>query len=170
MNELHFRDKSDWPQGPWINEPNKVHWIDEESGYDCLIRRTVCGALCGYVGIKENHSFYKKGHDLLNGGVAVHGRLSYSDLCQEDEKVTGICHLSENEDKVWWFGFDCDHGYDLLPCRRPQHIDAIHALYDTIDSLFNAELYANDQTYKDINYVKNEIKSLAKQLKELEKE
>lgn len=153
MKTLNFIEKSNWPDGPWKNEPDKVTWIDEETGLDCMARRAPSvGAWCGYVGIKEGHPLYGKSYsssEFLN--IIVHGDLSYSDYCQEEEKETGICHISEDDDKVYWIGFDCAHGSDVAPIMS-----------ETMSFLFP------DITYKDLEYVKNECKELARQLKEIE--
>ena len=57
--EYRFTDKSGWEQGAWQDEPDKVQWIDEETGLDCLIVRNPGGALCGYVGVAEGHSLFE---------------------------------------------------------------------------------------------------------------
>lgn len=59
-----------------------------------------------------------------------------------------ICHLvdDQEDDHVWWFGFDCAHCDDLAPGIR----------YST--SLMRG-------TYRDIEYVKAECRQLAQQLK-----
>ena len=36
---LNYIDKTDWPDGPWKLEPDKMLWIDEDTGYECLIKR-----------------------------------------------------------------------------------------------------------------------------------
>lgn len=47
-NHREYRtiDKTGWPIGQWTNEPDKVQWIDEATGLDCLIvRHRGCGHL-----------------------------------------------------------------------------------------------------------------------------
>lgn len=51
-------DKSQWDEGPWKSEPDKVQWIDDKTGLYCMIIRGPVGALCGYVGVPEGHPFY----------------------------------------------------------------------------------------------------------------
>lgn len=49
-------DKSDWGDGAWQSEPDKVQWRDEATGAPCLaLRAEVTGAWCGYVGIPKGH-------------------------------------------------------------------------------------------------------------------
>lgn len=57
--EYDFADKSSWDQGEWLNESDKVTWIDPETGYQCIILRSyVTGSLNGYVGIPIYHPAY----------------------------------------------------------------------------------------------------------------
>ena len=44
-------DKTGWGPGEWTDEPDKLQWVDEATGFDCLIVRNSLGALCGYVGV-----------------------------------------------------------------------------------------------------------------------
>lgn len=151
MKTLNFIDKSNWPDGPWKNEPDKVTWIDEETGLDCMARRAPSvGAWCGYVGIKEGHPLYGKNYvGCTEDDIVVHGGITYSAYCQEEEKETGICHITKDDDKIYWIGFDCAHFNDMSP-------------------LMPAMPFFSDITYKDLEYVKNECKELARQLKEIE--
>ncbi len=57
--EWHVEDKSDWGDGPWQNEPDKVQFMTKV-GLPALIVRNHGGALCGYVGIEPGHPFYGK--------------------------------------------------------------------------------------------------------------
>lgn len=59
-----------------------------------------------------------------------------------------ICHRPEpgEPDGVWWFGFDCAHSGDLSPRRE-------------FEPLFN------DGSYRDIEYVTEQVRSLAQQLR-----
>jgi len=76
-------------------------------------------------------------------------------------KATSICLHSDEPDETWWFGFDCAHAWDRCPkiealssslgLHYPQHTDP--------------ELKIG---YKNIAFVEDECRSLAKQLKELE--
>lgn len=154
-------DRSRWPKGPWDGEPDKVQWIDEATGLDCLIVRNGSGNLCGYVGVPEGHPFFLVGYsdcpppvkcdvealwcEHSPGHVTnVHGGLTYSNLC-----AGHICHVPEagRPDRVWWLGFDTAHSGDVTP-GYPESLRA---------------LFANG-TYKDVPYVKAECARLAEQL------
>lgn len=137
----HAIDKSEFGPGPWMDEPDKLQWTDEETGLPCLIVRNRMGALCGYVAVSEGHPDYRKPYDDVP--VDVHGGLSYADECQGS-----ICHVPEpgKPDNVWWLGFDCAHGGDLTPSSR--------------DLGFS---FDGDQ-YRDLAYVQSECRQLAAQL------
>jgi len=143
--EYHTMDKSEWARGPWDDEPDKKQWQDKATGYACMIRRNMVGALCGYVGVPEGHPDYGKDYDDV--GVTAHGGLNFAGHCQPGDESEALCHVVEEgeDDKVWWLGFDCSHCYDLMPASRP--------LFD-----------ASGDIYRDFPFVESEVESLALQL------
>jgi len=197
MSTIEYRtiDKSSWKPGPWKDEPDKVQWIDEETNLPCLIKRVdFSGHLCGYVGVGPTHPLHEKDYDYETMDLHVHGGITYNNSCQDasqeawtiqkkrfkeakreairfphgdsanycrkwasfidnyekwKEKAQSefICHIPEpgTSDDIWWFGFDCAHAGDGSPLQD----------------------YLRGE-YRDIEYVKENIKSLAKQLKALE--
>ncbi len=146
IKEYTTIDKSKWPKGEWNNEPDKVQWIDEKTGLDCLaVRQSWSGHWCGYVAVDSSHELYEKDYDLCD--VEVHGGLTFDGHCQnQDDESVGICHVTQDgrPDNVWWFGFDCAHSGDFLP-----HSDNLHGEYTS---------------YKNLKYVKKQCESLAAQL------
>lgn len=144
MREYRTIDKSEWRRGPWDNEPDKIQWEDESTGLPCLIVRNGIGALCGYVGISEGHPWFGVAWDDIPADI--HGGLTYSEHCHDSSnEEQGICHVpsSGEPDHVWWLGFDCAHSGDLVP-----HMG--------LRGLVSG-------TYRDIEYVKNEVSRLALQ-------
>lgn len=152
--------KAALPTGPWQDEPDKVQWYDETTGMACLIVRNHSGALCGYAGVEPRHPWHGIEYgSCIHGCVddwcdhrpesltEVHGGLTYSAGCQANGKV---CHVPAEgrPHDVWWFGFDCAHYLDVVPA------------YD----LLSPGLNAGGATYKDMDYVRAEVTSLAKQL------
>lgn len=146
-------DRAGWPEGPWDDEPDKISWTDELTGYPCLIVRNHLGGLCGYVAVNSDHPLYGLDYDSVD--VDVHGGLTYADKCQEtSSEAEGICHVPEpgQPEDVWWFGFDCVHGGDVAPYMLK----------------FDLPRYASEtETYKDVAYVAGEVWRLAKQLRDL---
>lgn len=165
-------DRAAWPDGPWTAEPDKVVWRDETTGLDCMVVRGPIGALCGYVGVKADHPWHRKGYSehigpddcaeyadgfgwcyehSPDGLVNVHGGLTFSDACHEDgDRATSICHLADDGQPVWWFGFDCAHVGDLHPYDQKYHRPHVRSL-----------------TYRDLPYVVAEVRGLAAQLAEV---
>jgi hypothetical protein len=48
------------PSGPWDNEPDFMEFVHKDTGYTIVIRRNGVGALCGYVGIDEDHLLHRR--------------------------------------------------------------------------------------------------------------
>lgn len=167
MDTKEYRtiDKSDWGDGPWQDEPDKIQFTDEATGLPCLIVRVAwSGHLCGYVGLSEGHpAFGVEYSDVRRAApdddgdewIDVHGGLTFSDLCQPgDGESRGICHVpGEGEpDHVWWLGFDCAHSGDLGPASAARNKDnPIFARHDW-------------ETYRTVGYVKHHCAKLAQQL------
>lgn len=95
----------------------------------------------------------------------VHGGLSYA---SNNNPL-----FRDVEDTLWWLGFDCGHSDDLAPFElfndeelEPQTVKLLN-LFKTMQQKLNDSLPESERivrTYKDFNFVKNEIESLAKQL------
>lgn len=156
--EYHTQDKSTWGDGPWQTEPDKVQYPDPETGMPCLIVRAGdLGHLCGYVGVTEGHPYFKKdGYDF---DVSVHGGITFTAMCRPGEdEAHGVCHTPGpgEPDHVWWLGFDCAHYQDFSPgmAVRLQALPGDHS-------------WMREDIYRDMPYVKSEIASLAKQLREV---
>ncbi|ENY81175.1 hypothetical protein EBMC1_10895 [Sphingopyxis sp. MC1] len=175
-----FYDQAARPdgKGPWLGEADKISWRDEASGYDCIILRdTEDGFLSGYVGIPHDHPLWGWDNGAVPSdiGIEVHGGLTYSRLCEEGPsparrlavEARRICHVTlrpavyhpvthatdhrVEDPHAWWFGFSCDHAYDLIPrhaqgSSRPK----------------SSELA---RTYRDDAYVVRETVALAAQLR-----
>lgn len=161
--EKRFIDKSEWGDGPWQNEPDKIQWTDEATGYPCLIvRQQYFGHLCGYVGVPEGHPYFKKPfHDVhLDSG---HGSVNFSESCDEKNPEQHVCHVPApgEPDLVWWFGFDCGHFQDASPAKsaREREMGIFHLLHS--DDLPD---YMRER-YRDVPYVSACCAELAAELK-----
>jgi hypothetical protein len=152
MRTWTFPERRPAPGGPWDDEPDKAQWVDGTTDLDCLIVRNHMGALCGYVGLPPDHPLHGKGYDDVPD-VDVHGGLTFADSCQEGaEDGPGVCHVPEpgRPAKVWWLGFDCAHGFDIIPKMREFYAGASFS-YD-------------HAAYKTFAHVQAEVTSLARQL------
>lgn len=155
-------NKTEWGEGPWLHEPDKVQWLDEATGLPCIIKRGPMGVWCGYVGVSSDHPAYLAKYDDVQ--VEVHGGLTFAGPCQpheEGDEAHAICHVVEEgeDDAVWWLGFDCGHSMDLIP---RMDADNRRRYEETGDELWNSRVFSN--VYRDQAYVANEVRELAGQL------
>lgn len=141
----------------WENEGKAYSFIDEETNYGCYIyRHPRMGHLCGYVDIPADHPLFGIDYrnnifDMVIGNLEVHGGITFTGRLENFYNNKELpSYLDELHD--WLIGFDCNHVNDYAPFRP----------YD--DSM----LIAFDREYRDADYVANECKKLAKQLKALE--
>lgn len=156
METIKFIEREGWGPGEWENEPDYIRWYDEETTYHFIMRRSMSGSWCGYVGIPENHPCAGKSYDDESlYDIDVHWGLTYSGECEKEFTADDnalICHpKKDDEPERYWFGFDCGHCYDFCPGYMARvGIDFPGAIY------------------KNVDYVKKELKKLAFQFKELE--
>jgi hypothetical protein len=159
MKTIEYRDivdRTGWDSGPWDKEPDKVQWQDPDTGMPCLaVRNGHIGNWCGYVGVAESHPFFGLDDSDEKIDVQVHGGLIFSGFCAENDKEHGICHRPDpgEPDRVWWFGFDCCHAFDLAP-----------GLTATIRKCGIDRFGIPGDKYRSLSYVKRECAELAKQL------
>lgn len=149
-------DKSGWGPGPWQAEPDKVQWQDEETSLPSLaVRNGRFGHWCGYVGVPLGSKLAQTNRD----DYEVHGGITFQDKCQEIEEDSnfdgskGICHRALDGKPVMWFGFDCGHSCDFQPGLESLWVNR------------GLPTLSKDERYRTLDYVKSEIKSLARQIK-----
>ena len=131
---------------PWEHEPDNEEWVDQATGYTCLVwRHLTLGSLNGYVSIPKGHPVHGTSYKDIAGFLDVHGGLTYSN---EDEE-TG----------EWMFGFDCAHGGDFSP-----KLEATLMRYRDKDGLE----YRTFGEYRTFEWVKEQVVGLANQLKLIE--
>ena len=99
----------------------------------------------GYVSKVIRHAGYD--HSAVRG-IDVHGGLTFSGRW----KRVGL------RTPGYWIGFDCAHAYDLCPAWMAH--ERLRKLVDEI---------GHGMQYRDIEFVKNEVTSMAKQLHERSK-
>lgn len=131
---------------PWENEPAHVEF--RHCGLPCLLHRGPLGAWCGYVAVPPGHPLH--GCSYSTPDISVHGGLTYADEC-----AGAICHVPDpgEPDNVWWFGFDCAHGGDIVP----KFVDL-----ETIPE--TSRMFFQEGVYRDMAYVTRETRELAEQL------
>ena len=140
-------DRTGWAAGPWDNEGDEEKWVDEATGYQCLMLRNSMGAWCGYVAVPKDHPLHGKSYDDAHGAAAinVHGGLTF-----DGERA---------EPGQWFLGFDCNHYRDRAP--------GLESLLVNIRNGVNGPGLGDDfDVYRTAAYVRDECTNLARQLKE----
>lgn len=136
-------DKTDWPEGPWHAEPDRVEWTSQD--IVCLaLRADVTGAWCGYIGVRPGHPWHGRDYDAIE--CSVHGGLTYAHAAHAPQID------SARDVSLWFIGFDCAHWRDRMP--------GMEAFYSKI-GMNTAEAIRG--TYRDLAYVMTETENLAQQ-------
>jgi hypothetical protein len=156
VKRIPDKDTLGMPSGIWMDEPDFMLWTDEATGYECMIQRAgFTFSLCGYVGVPEDHPLYSLHYSdpiftehVSPDGIQVHGGLTYSDKTSRAREV----YTGSAQEEGWLFGFDCAHYRDFLP-----------AIDGKLKEL--RLLSFREKKYRDIDYVKAQVISLAAQLK-----
>lgn len=137
---------------PWEDEPDILQFIDKDTGYKCFIRRHLeLGHLCGYVLIPDDlvNNIEELSEEIEN--IDIHGGITFNKILI-DPSMNSEHHA---------IGFDCAHSCDFAPYVY-EDLCIDHTREDRIKYQ-----HIMGMTYKDINFVKNECRKLAKQLHEI---
>ncbi len=155
-DEMRAKFKEASIDGPWMDEPDRV--VFSSHGLNCLLlRNPTMFNWCGYVGVKKDHPNVTR--LVLRKNVLFRIERSYWDDEDDDLDVHGGITFREEceEDGLFWFGFDCAHYQDFVPCT----------LYytKTIPGYPSLSFEMND-VYRTVNFVRDQTEQLAKQLSE----
>jgi hypothetical protein len=167
-----------WGGGEWVDECDLASFFHED--FECLIIRTALpdglrrdtkdealayraeyktdmlpwrffhmhgGNLCGYVKIPKDHPWHGK-DPFEQIECEVHGGLTFGD----------------EKEGNYWIGFDCAHIGDLVPSMKMLEVnnDEHHLEMMALKARFpKSSLF--DNVYRNFNYVKSQVESLAKQ-------
>ena len=119
-------------------------------GLKCVVLFGNSGTRNGYVGITEDHPYYGKDYHEVDH-LEVHGGLTYS---SNGSKLYPV------ESDLHWFGFDCAHWGDGNDMDK-----AIEYFPEQKESLILMRHYDEGDAPKSLEYVENECKKLAEQLR-----
>ena len=128
----------------------------EYKGYPCVVILQAAGHRCGYVGLTNKSSYFNVDYPKID--VSCHGGLSYA----------GSYLFGQEDEGVWWIGFDCAHfgdGKDYEVVRKyfkddPETLRLIDSLEQT-DRMFHL-----DGIVRTLEYVRAECRSIVDQLLE----
>ena len=141
----------------WENEPGFVQEVDKKTGYTYfIIRHPHLGNLNGYVRVEKGHPLYgKEDIDSEPDDLRVHGGITFS-----ASLLPRLLAITPEVVDYWYFGFDCAHYDDICPM-------ILEKLAESQGDSWENHIIEGC-TYKNINYVRKECKSLAAQLKKIE--
>lgn len=152
MKTTSWYDKSNWPRGEWLEEPDYALWIDEHSMYPCTLRRNIFGAWTGNVGITSDHPLYQVHHtEQPFDFIDVYGGITFTDFSKEDDVEVSP------PVRRWWIGFDCMLQNDICPAF-PLDVDMKRKKrkgYDHVSLI---------PVYRDMEFARTFTDSLAAQL------
>ncbi len=127
-------------------------WVTEE-GYLAAVTLSSIGHRCGYVGITEEHRFFKKKYSDLD--INVHGGLTYSKIAST--------YPSPSFEGLYTLGFDAGHVWDARDFEALQRYKLNQEQKDFIEWLKKCEV--DNTSIRTLDYMVNECNSLSKQLK-----
>jgi hypothetical protein len=149
--------------GEWVEEPDEASFFSE--GFLCAIFRNRMGALCGYIRIPEDHHW--RGVSLVDfctgkvEGPDIHGCITYAEQYEDG----------------YWIGFDCAHTGDIVPLveasykERPETRGRLANFQKKEEDLiFQILRDLPERSYKNMNFVIEQCKSLARQARNLQEE
>jgi hypothetical protein len=146
MKKINLYEKESWGAGPWMKEPDYAYWIDGETFYPCVARRNLFGAWLGHVAVDSKHPLY-----LLDWSAA---EFEFIDTHGSPNITTGFygddAKYFQPPQKWWWIGFSCMTEGDFCPWtdNRPA----------------TKGRKVTKKSYRDFNYVVEQIEILASQL------
>jgi hypothetical protein len=119
-------------------------------GFPCVVLFMPMGYRCGYVGLPTGHKYY--GEPYENIPVYCHCGLTYT----EPELRT------QDDDYVWWIGFDCAHACDGLDIGTAEKLYAQD--YGTIQKILNSARIFEGNPICTLGYCKEQCKWIVDQL------
>ncbi len=140
-----------WGLGEWVEEPDELNF--DYKGYKCLVERVYSkhddiielGHLCGYMVVPKGHVWHSKKTEEID--CDVHGGLTFGERSSHGD---------------YMIGFDCAHARDYSPGlevfkrRQSEMMKAITGYEKHFSTLF-------ESTYKNFNFVVQELKGLVDQ-------
>lgn len=148
MDIMGWRDL----QGKWNNEPDILE-LDNRGYHMVVLRNPMMGNLNGYVGVNINHPSFGLHYDHKKmDHVMVHGGITYAGN-------GGYMPFAPFKRNYWYFGFDTAHAGDLVPQLTliNHSIPELGELMERFESLMKP-------TYRDLNYVSDQVNALTEQL------
>lgn len=158
FDENGLLKKEFWEPGEWHQEPDTFEMTYKD--YKCMGLRNHNGVWCGYVFIPIQDPFYKNhvvDKSYMDIPLEAHGDITYG---------------NEFNDGTYKVGFDCGHYGDYYPNRKAT-FEAFGEMYpdykkgmEEIDKKYPvlAEGWPKTGTYRNLAFVKKELRSMVNQI------
>lgn len=152
-----IENKELWPHGPWKNEPDEKKF--EYRGITCLIQRGPMGQLNGYAFFPVSIT-----PDETVNEIGIHGCITFNEVSHDKEYRI--------------IGFDCAHLYDLTPvgllwkeAETPKRMEKYLPKDPQVrkNVLAAKKRWDSQKTYKDMEFVEKELKSMVDQVLDYKK-
>ena len=169
----------------------KVESDFEYDGYRCVIVFQKGGHRCGYVGIPQTHPFYGvnysdkvdvlKFDNIKEQNIGKRGIIPVMCMAFEDsddgclrpdcyfDVHGGITYSDKGsypvESDLWWFGFDCAHAGDRKDYKQVAEYGLDTPEHVQYNINLENEYYIEDEAIRTKEYVEQECRNLADQLK-----
>lgn len=138
-----------------------VEEIFDYKGYKCVCIFVAGGWRCGYVSVDNTHPWFRKNYyDECPDEIMCHWGLTYSG----DGR-----HFDNEDENLWWFGFDCGHYGDGIDYDTAKEYGLINDKEYFIQKELMDYFNGDDETIKDKEFVKENCKMIVEQLIAVEK-
>lgn len=138
---------------PWEREPDQIEMTCPKTGLLMFIARNPLGIYCGYARLPA-HAANAKAAQFIADRIDVHGEVTWSrDHIKWRPRAEG----------EWWLGFDCAHGFDMIPAMESFFAKA------GADGVLTAASPPLG-TYRSVDYVLAECYAMTRQIAEVIKE
>lgn len=145
-----------WGYGEWVEEADTCSFTHH--GYVCLVKRVFykhledptvieLGHFCGYIHLPRDHVWAGKGYGDID--CEIHGGLTFA--------------RGEEHGRNWIIGFDCAHSWDVCPGTEAVLRQSRLRMQQGNPGIFRQWEYLFTRTYKNMEWVKNEVISLVEQ-------
>jgi hypothetical protein len=135
-----------------IMSKNKIEKEFSYKGFDCVIMGTTMGHRCGYIAVSEpSEQMLEDAYDL---DFDVHGGITYGGSSKDYPIIS--------TEERFWLGFDCAHYNDAKDMNLLKEL----ASPESYKHVLEVELQypISDQVVRTMDYVEEQLKSLADQL------
>lgn len=107
-------DKTGWPPGPWVDEPDGRLWQDQASGLPCAVLRHPHGFLAGVVGLKPQHRWYPAARTAHRVEPSP---IDYEVISLGVRPIFGGAPVPPGHR---WIGFGCEPPRGFAPAPHPR--------------------------------------------------